>query len=229
MRLTLSCSQKAKSYISIHASLARCVGIVSNPRYSTIISIHASLARCVKFRYVTILLQAISIHASLARCVRADGSRRAVQEYFNPRISCEMRLCMVYLFYSPRSFQSTHLLRDASIRQFHTYQQGIISIHASLARCVARDKIIKEVKQIISIHASLARCVRGRIFRLSSTSLFQSTHLLRDASVKKSLARYARAIFQSTHLLRDASLHNGGCVLAIIISIHASLARCVCA
>ena len=122
-------------------------------------------------------------------------------------------------------FQSTHLLRGATIATDHHAVAGAISIHAPLARC-DEDPAVLDMREI----------------------LFQSTHLLRGAtglrpsgvpfgeiSIHAPLAR-CDALILSTVIppadfnprtsceVRPGGLCAGS--LQILISIHAPLARC---
>ena len=77
-------------------------------------------------------------------------------ENFNPRASCEARLYMSVIVVLLPLFQSTRLLRGATLKVTHHIIQSAISIHAPLAR---RDRSISVSCQsgTISIHAPLAR------------------------------------------------------------------------
>ncbi len=102
-------------------------------------------------------------------------------------------------------FQSTHLLRDASVNNKSLFSDCCISIHASLARCVYN-----------SMWCHLLYLV------------FQSTHLLRDASgmnpqqIMRMFSNFNPRISCEMRL-EQKSIQN----TKYIISIHASLARCV--
>ena len=139
-------------------------------------------------------------------CGVRHGLRGGVSflSYFNPRTPCGVRRWMEWKTCTWYGFQSTHPLRGAT--NCHTGVGNLIgiSIHAPLAGCDGR---VADPDQIgnISIHAPLAGCdQRGqggrvgggdfnprtpcgvrpfRIARQFLTSLFQSTHPLRGATM----------------------------------------------
>ncbi len=147
--------------ISIHASLAICVGDCLrifefreyfNPR----ISCEMRLSTFVKIgKYPNDFNPRISCEMRL----RFPQARQLYKLYFNPRISCEMRLNHTISCHLSVQFQSTHLLRDASREPIDYVVIKPISIHASLARCVFNHFVYRKEIIYISIHASLARCV----------------------------------------------------------------------
>ncbi len=110
----------------------------------------------------------------------------------------------VTLIVTGSPFQSTHLLRDASAFYYaQCFFNGLFQSTHLLRDASKLDNTYTGVSDI-SIHASLARCVTPAKNSSKSSSSFQSTHLLRDASRKKGVNGYRKSI-----------------------SIHASLARCV--
>ena len=189
------------------------------------ISIHAPHARC-DFHFGNILVSVkISIHAPHARC---DGTQTiSLEGYFdfNPRTSCEVRqYARVFLFLQVQ-FQSTHLMRGATLlttsaRQTDLFQSthlmrgatgiGIdffnkyhISIHAPHARC---DCWLKRAAEELAYFNPRTSCeVRPR----SPRNVRSGRHFNPRTScevrllVKKSSRRIS--LFQSTHLMRGAT------------------------
>ena len=149
---------------------------------NNLISIHAPHARCDMDVYIKILwlikfqsthlmrgatikawrrelIVIISIHAPHARC---DWLSFALQNpaYFNPRTSCEVRL-------GGREYINVY---------------DYISIHAPHARCDHRKRGAR-MDTRISIHAPHARCDKERLLYDLAKSIFQSTHLMRGATL----------------------------------------------
>ena len=137
--------------------------------------------------------------------VRRDHGRTVLSlRDFNPRTSYEVRLRRSMAFISSTIFQSTHLLRGATLSDMGIEVEDIISIHAPLTRC---DPLccgpVGHV--VISIHAPLTRCDWNPWQAVPVTTTFQSTHLLRGATVDR--YRLPQTLgFQSTHLLRGATV-----------------------
>ena len=76
---------------------------------------------------------------------------------FNPRTSCEVRPLFNSGLENANLFQSTHLLRGATVTVYVFGTFAAISIHAPLARCDITFQPFGPAS-IISIHAPLARC-----------------------------------------------------------------------
>ena len=188
------------------------------------ISIHAPLARCDAELILTGFPKWISIHAPLARCDLFTSLIIERRRYFNPRTSCEVRLCAVVnckisIHFNPRTscevrlnprlrlkslsaFQSTHLLRGATRRSLRCSIQSQ-NFNPRTSCEVRLRPMVTEKKRLI----------------------FQSTHLLRGATVCNSTVASSQT-FQSTHLLRGATDSYRMLESAKAISIHAPLARC---
>ncbi len=150
--------------------------------------------------------QLISIHASLARCVFSKQIRLAARFNFNPRISCEMRQRRPFQILVAVSFQSTHLLRDASFGGNVPRCAWARHFNPRIS-CEMRQMVLAGVtnNSAISIHASLARCVRlgHKMYRCNNYFNPRISCEMRLELVRR-LFNLSR--FQSTHLLRDASL-----------------------
>ena len=56
-------------------------------------------------------------------------------QHFNPRTPRGVRHALPFRAYALVIFQSTHPARGATARYDHTYQQGLISIHAPREGC----------------------------------------------------------------------------------------------
>ena len=127
------------SYISIHASHAgcdlqgRCLHLLNfyfNPRIPCgmrrsrfrlnglvdVISIHASHAGCDYDLHNRSVRSHISIHTSHAGCDTAMSTSKLNHTNFNPRIPCGMRRSAGSTKRAQRLFQSTHPMRDATIK-----------------------------------------------------------------------------------------------------------------
>ena len=189
----------------------------------------------------------ISIHAPLARCdkddqkcphsrpnfnprtsceVRRPGHRRRPGHcHFNPRTSCEVRQSIIDLpsvdfYFNPRTSCEVRLVVIYSASFFRS-----ISIHAPLARC---DRLLGTFNGWLYYFNPRTSCeVRPRSFlSISKVWEFQSTHLLRGATLKIWVLANKTRKFQSTHLLRGATAVLFARVFVFVISIHAPLARC---
>ena len=170
----------------------------------------------------------ISIHAPLTRCDKISKNTKGVSRYFNPRTSYEVRpteecmrlraerisihapLTRCDLFDSTSMrlflvFQSTHLLRGA------TGRMAVLDTAADdFNPRTSYEVRLYEVSHIptatsISIHAPLTRCDLISIPAHFAKRLFQSTHLLRGATLPSACYAYNNYPFQSTHLLRGAT------------------------
>ena len=87
-------------------------------------------------RFSFISTSCISIHAPLARCDAVIAKIMIMEGIF----------------------QSTHLLRGATVYRRRMYKSENISIHAPLARCDFHILLPGAAAAYISIHAPLARC-----------------------------------------------------------------------
>ena len=215
--------EKAKR-ISIHAPLARCDPKSANSATGRRISIHAPLARCDEPEVPGIPDRAISIHAPLARCDVIFALIFHFLTNFNPRTSCEVRPGLSYLCLLRVIFQSTHLLRGATLGEQSIKHSGYISIHAPLARCDDTLRGTTPHKEI-SIHAPLARCDYGGEL---SPPCHRDFNPRTSCEVRQLLDYTSSAVgqFQSTHLLRGATCRYDWTYNQHAISIHAPLARC---
>ena len=127
---------------------------------TSLISIHAPLTGCdvinptIYNRYTK-----ISIHAPLTGCDHFNSACVFVIIYFNPRTPYGMRPFSSYSLWLCTKFQSTHPLRDATLKCLHRLPHNKISIHAPLTGCD------------LSAFSILFLAIS-----------FQSTHPLRDAT-----------------------------------------------
>ena len=130
--------------------------------------------------------------------------RHVVREDFNPRSSCEERLLYHIHRAKVAEFQSTLLMRGATVEVEKLKSINSISIHAPHAR--SDDRCHKGCGcHAISIHAPHARSDTMPSSRHSSMTTFQSTLLMRGATTDGSKF-HTIIIFQSTLLMRGATL-----------------------
>ena len=169
------------------------------------ISIHASHAGCDVQILFGFRLVVISIHASHAGCdAKSSIDIEALEK-----------------------FQSTHPMRDATKKRDEFDRLNAISIHASHAGCDAMSRI--PTPKLHYFNPRIPCGMRRNILRSSSaTTIFQSTHPMRDATpMAPSLITWRLTIsihashagcdgqslpastymqkFQSTHPMRDAT------------------------
>ena len=77
----------------------------------------------------------VSIHALLAECDPGPNDKHPPMGRFNPRTPCGVRLETSLLGAYPKTFQSTHSLRSATMRLNGQHFVYTVSIHALLAEC----------------------------------------------------------------------------------------------
>ena len=145
---------------------------------------------------------------------------------FNPRSSCEERLALVSVCIFPFTFQSTLLMRGATISITKTlyrlqFQSTLLMRGATLAilcsvRCqrfqstlLMRGATILIMRstpyRTISIHAPHARSDVMKVPYVVYTMQFQSTLLMRGATPARCGDRHTGRAFQSTLLMRGAT------------------------
>ena len=121
--------------VSIHAPLARGDRkIRAGIRVMTCFNPRPSCEGRLFYRLPLWLLTLVSIHAPLARGDFDRGRRIEAWRSFNPRPSCEGRLFSSVCRNVQCRFQSTPLLRGATLEYFEREQLPGVSIHAPLAR-----------------------------------------------------------------------------------------------
>ena len=160
MRLYLSLRVAPTQFISIHASHAGCDAVCEYTDLEAELfqSTHP-MRDATQRHFEEHNGTRISIHASHAGCDTRVQDFACKRTYFNPRIPCGMRPDIDCPGYKP----------------------GEISIHASHAGCDLQSGKRAHSRKI-SIHASHAGCdLVEFIFPFLST-LFQSTHPMRDAT-----------------------------------------------
>ena len=101
-------------------------------------------------------------------------------------------------------FQSTLLMRGATLKAGENDDGDCISIHAPHARSDGQKFELGYFDTIISIHAPHARSDTGRELHAIVTGVFQSTLLMRGAT-HSSFNAVLIAKFQSTLLMRGAT------------------------
>ena len=127
----------------------------------------------------------ISIHAPLTGCDFAcafDGACACCISIHAPLTGCDMAAILAKRYYI--TFQSTHPLRDATRFTCINAIHHIISIHAPLTGCDPDAYVISYPFSFISIHAPLTGCDLYNIYGVTIWDLFQSTHPLRDATLR---------------------------------------------
>ncbi len=195
-----------------------------------------------------IVLRRISIHAPLTRCDCLPSLAANRLMYFNPRTSYEVRLQIFSVLRSTIRFQSTHLLRGATAFPIRSSPELILFQSTHLLRGATRSRLSLCKLIVISIHAPLTRCdtlssVTGSafsdfnprtsyevrlIFRLlrPSTTLFQSTHLLRGATNVQQIAIREFNNFNPRTSYEVRRINIRYLRATHRISIHAPLTRC---
>ena len=188
----------------------------------------------------------ISIHAPLAGCDCRSKDRRSSVYYFNPRTPCGVRRSCPRRSRRPRSFQSTHPLRGATLfpascrssmpfQSTHPLRGATASFRAARTLFTFQSTHPLRGATImlpvfnralaISIHAPLAGCD-------SAVSLVSpnSTHFNPRTPCGVRPRSYAGSSpasrFQSTHPLRGATIAGRRHDRHADISIHAPLAGC---
>ena len=145
---------------------------------------------------------------------------------FNPRSSCEERLGTYTSAALPLTFQSTLLMRGATVsRPMAVARVELISIHAPHARSDLEISVALRIDDTISIHAPHARSDYFLSARSGSTILFQSTLLMRGATRDWLTLCRVQGTFQSTLLMRGATDELPVRESSHTISIHAPHAR----
>ena len=108
--------------------------------------------------------------------------RMSARSYFNPRSSCEERLQAGSVTCNPFTFQSTLLMRGATLQRTETWRARDISIHAPHARS---DKIIDAMMRRFRHFNPRSSCEERRVhvfYHSTFFSRFQSTLLMRGAT-----------------------------------------------
>ena len=97
---------------------ATCTSALALPRNA--ISIHTPLARCDSRPQRIRRHRHISIHTPLARCDLGSEYKFSRHHHFNPHTSCEVRQNSPRMREYRTRFQSTHLLRGATMSPYST-------------------------------------------------------------------------------------------------------------
>ena len=135
----------------------------------------------------------ISIHAPHARSDARRLLAHGVRRYFNPRSSCEERRPFAPLTSSHCGFQSTLLMRGATLTWDIVHIGDVISIHAPHARSDSRTISRRLTHSNFNPRSSCEERHSMMAFWKSS-SLFQSTLLMRGATGRKAM-RPGRALY----------------------------------
>ena len=147
----------------------------------------------------------VSIHALLAECDPDNKRNTKLNDSFNPRTPCGVRLTVTDRVCKGIEFQSTHSLRSATLSATAT-ATTILCFNPRTPCGVRLLLYIQKTKVYeVSIHALLAECDR-------QTGLYTLPKLV------------------SIHaLLAECDRHFRGGVFCPAVSIHALLAECDCA
>ncbi len=154
----------------------------------------------------------ISIHAPHARSDARRLLAHGVRRYFNPRSSCEERRPFAPLTSSHCGFQSTLLMRGATLTWDIVHIGDVISIHAPHARSDSRTISRRLTHSNFNPRSSCEERHSMMAFWKSS-SLFQSTLLMRGATVRSLSARADSSIsIHAPHARSDADvMGNAAC------------------
>ena len=169
--------------ISIHAPLAGC-----DRRTLVIPSSFDGFQSTHPLRGATLLClrraknKRISIHAPLAGCDKPPNQAQVKIFYFNPRTPCGVRLnismiiASAVMYFNPRT--------PCGVRQkIQNHKDSALYFNprtpCGVRRCIHFDKF---QPQTISIHAPLAGCDPRRKLLCNNKTVFQSTHPLRGAT-----------------------------------------------
>ena len=188
----------------------------------------------------------ISIHAPLAGCDCRSKDRRSSVYYFNPRTPCGVRRSCPRRSRRPRSFQSTHPLRGATLfpascrssmpfQSTHPLRGATASFRAARTlftfqsthplRGATRLFPRRQDALHISIHAPLAGCDDHAAGIQPRAGDFNPRTPC-GVRLRRVLGLAEQHAFQSTHPLRGATPKLRGFIASQSISIHAPLAGC---
>ena len=135
-----------------------------------------------------------------------------------------MRLSSNHLSSIRILFQSTHLLRGATVRYMDDFILVHISIHAPLTRCDMPD-VRKEFMGLISIHAPLTRCDK-RCYQRRRRKAYFNPRTSYEVRPAPRCQKCCNCNFnpRTSYEVRPFS---GGTIKRLFpISIHAPLTRC---
>ena len=167
----------------------------------------------------------ISIHAPHARSDQSSGpSRQSPPAYFNPRSSCEERPWYSSTMAKIVRFQSTLLMRGATLI---SAPSALFFTHFNpRSSCEERRPASSCMTTTVAFQSTLLMRGATRLARLVRLSkLFQSTLLMRGAT-SVSTRPSSALLFQSTLLMRGATFFFAvNLIEPILISIHAPHAR----
>ena len=150
----------------------------------------------------------ISIHAPHARSDPRIRSGRGCCDDFNPRSSCEERPLYPNSSISAIIFQSTLLMRGATDSRRNLARPGPYFNPRSSCEERPLSRLAPHDARDISIHAPHARSDRPLLSSLEEVFLFQSTLLMRGATLKDFASTAPASLFQSTLLMRGATCVN---------------------
>ena len=122
--------------ISIHAPLTGCDGRLATPLFTALnFNPRTPYGMRLEKESADTRTSLISIHAPLTGCDHFNSACVFVIIYFNPRTPYGMRPFSSYSLWLCTKFQSTHPLRDATLKCLHRLPHNKISIHAPLTGC----------------------------------------------------------------------------------------------
>ena len=126
----------------------------------SVVSIHAPMKGATRDRSQKDDIRRVSIHAPLARCDHVWHCSLSRTRCFNPRTSCEVRPAPILGFRQLTRFNPRTSCEVRPGLRLEYSKLGLVSIHAPLARC---DMDFQQF--------------------LTASKAFQSTHLLRGATL----------------------------------------------
>ena len=209
--------------VSIHAPLARGDIIFIGCSMDRYVSIHAPLARGDFLRQLFQQRQRVSIHAPLARGDFRRAFETTLPRGFNPRPSCEGRPWARQIRHNFFLFQSTPLLRGATLCDFLILFDVKVSIHAPLARGDGGTLNIHKYI-LVSIHAPLARGDYVSVQRYACPVRFNPRPSCEGRLSASALSTEA-ACFNPRPSCEGRLSQSDRLYIRLLVSIHAPLAR----
>ena len=202
--------------ISIHAPHARSDVCYYHKEDDMYISIHAPHARSDLTMTPRCSSSRLNFNPRSSCEERLDKAiKAAIAEDFNPRSSCEERHSMIAFWKSSSLFQSTLLMRGATVLNGNGRAMAIQFQSTLLMRGATKAQDLNDAAELISIHAPHARSDPTTVCTVSRSFRFQSTLLMRGAT-KRMRATCPASSFQSTLLMRGATRRPRAPVRALV-------------
>ena len=190
------------------------------------ISIHAPHARSDwRLQSCTGARRTISIHAPHARSDSARPSATSKSSNFNPRSSCEERRGVISLKTADRIFQSTLLMRGATVIPIDVVNRLWISIHAPHARSDATSiRYLGYLRHFNPRSSCEERPASSRTYTCGSSISIHAPHARSDVRARQSSPRARPISIHAPHARSDQALCQS-LLIPLLISIHAPHAR----